>query len=163
MRIRKIQVVCDLDESPFIFAEAYGTYASEPGPDDRTIDREARGNMGRSECRYFVAVLSEEETGHPGSVEQDYQRMEALNRGEWCFECIEAKAVIEIDLPDNINSPYFLRISSLGVSGIESDCDSDDKWELIQDELAYLKNVLEAMNVDMGNFDVLTQAALNSM
>src|SRR5688500_10376303 len=52
----------------------FGEYSDVPGDDDKTIDRQERGDQWRNEHRYFIAALSGENTGNPESVEQDYQR-----------------------------------------------------------------------------------------
>ena len=120
-------------------ADWLGKYSSTPGPAANTIDREARGDCGRHEHRYFIAAMSPAETGNPESVEQDYKRMEAGMRGEWCLLGIEAKAQVQLT-GDTVQS-----ITSGGLWGIESDS-GEEYFKTIQDEqLDLLRGELEAI------------------
>lgn len=134
--IRSIKVQVLADESPD--TSWLGEYANEPGAEDRTIDREERGDMGRGEYRYFVAANSGEDTGNPESVEQDYQRMESLNRGAWSF--VGIRAVAEVVSGQGI----IQRISSAGLWGIESDSDSDMLEQTADEQIAELRAELES-------------------
>lgn len=114
-----------------------GKYTDEPGPADRTIDREERGDRGRGEYRYFVAALSAEETGNPESVEQDYARAEAYHRREWGMVGIIAAA--EICLP---GSAIVQRITSGGLWNIESDSSAEHFEEIEGEQLGELEEEL---------------------
>lgn len=116
-----VKVETDIDAD---FSDYLGEYASTLGPDDRTIDREERGDMGRGEHRYFVAAMSGEQTGNADSVEQDYQRAEAYNRGEWCMVGVYAVANIRIHTPQGGYSSI-QTIRTPGLWGIESDSTDD--------------------------------------
>ncbi len=113
-----------------------GEYETEPGPDDRTIDRAERGDQGRHEPQYFVAAMSGAETGNPKSVEQDYERMQDYNRGEWhmCFCNVIAK--IEVN-------GVLQTICSGGLGGVESDSDKSYFGEIMKDELAQIVSILK--------------------
>lgn len=69
---------------------------------------------------------------------QDYERAEALNRGEWQYVGISAKAVV-VSAGGVIQA-----LRSGGLWGIESDSDSDYLAEVARDELANLRTELEA-------------------
>ncbi len=94
-RIITVQFNREYDDDPDL--SNLGEYRDKPGDEDKTIDRKERGDCGHHEYRYFVATMSEKETGSPGSVEQDYQRMEAYNRGEWTMSFCLAKATVSIN------------------------------------------------------------------
>jgi len=115
--------------------------------------------MGRHEFRYFNASfnyvgkdgkptdgLSPEEVRK--YVRQDYERMEGLNAGDWCFVGIRAEA--EIVVIENVISgpPRFpitpQTITSGGLWGIESDSDRAFSESVEKDELADLRTQLLA-------------------
>ncbi len=76
-------------------------------------------------------------------VEQDYERMESLNRGDWCFLGIRAEADYSIGKDGD---PYLMQeISSGGLWGIESDSDADYFTSVEQEELAELRKQLEGI------------------
>lgn len=117
-----------------------GAYSARPGADDVTIDRQERGDMGRNEFRYFIAANSARETGNPESVEQDYNRAEALNRGDWCY--VGVYAVAEVVIAGTVQ-----KIRSGGLWGIESDSGRDYFEELRAEQLAELKEQLRAIGL----------------
>jgi hypothetical protein len=120
-------------------ADYLGVYSSTPGPEARTIDREARGDCGRHEHRYFIAANSPEETGNPESVEQDYKRMEAGMRGEWCLIGIRAEAEV------HLTGDTVQRITFGGLWGIESDSEENYFKQIETEELANLNAELLAI------------------
>lgn len=132
-RIDRVRFVREVDTDPDM--SYLGEYKSSPGAEDRTIDREERGDMGRNEFRYFIAAMSAKETGNPESVEQDYKRAEAMNRGEWWYVGIRAEARIVV-------GETCQRITSGGLWGIESDSGADYFAEVQAEELANLKEQL---------------------
>jgi len=135
VNVTKVEIVRECDNDPD--TGYLGAYTSKPGPDNRTIDREERGDMLRGEYRYFVAG---EETRNPDSVEQDYQRMEGLSRGEWCYLGIYAR--VEVIVNGTVQT-----IRSPGLWGIESDSSSAYFDEVAQDELDTLKGILSEMGI----------------
>jgi hypothetical protein len=155
VRIDKIVIVHEMDTNPD--ASYLGEYTSEPGLDGRTIDRKKRGDAGQNEYRCFVAEMSGEETGNPGSVEQDYQRMESLQRGDWYLMGIQAKAELSYDIGQG--NRRIERMQSGGLWGIESDSDADYIVEIEQNELMDLRSHLEVFGVDCSNFDELAEKA----
>lgn len=127
-QIRSIKLVREVDTSPDL--SFIGKYSQTPGKN--AIDREVRDHLPRGEFRYFNVA-------NPDSVEQDYQRMTAYNRGEWHMLGISAKAEIVVD-------GVCQQITSGGLWGIESDASEDYFREIEQDELAGLRRIL----VDLG-------------
>ena len=112
-----------------------GEYTNSPGYKNEAIDRKERGDMGKGEYRYFVPGMTGEETGNPDSPEQDYQRMENYNRGDWQMIGIRASAEIVVD-------GVCQTITSGGLWGIESDSGADYFSEVGRDELGQLRGLL---------------------
>lgn len=135
-RFESVKIERMIDDNPDF--SWIGEYTSAPGPDDRTIDREERGDCGRGEYRYFVATNSAEDTGNPNSVEQDYERMEDYNRGGWCFVGIRAVAVVYVN---NVKQ----ELSSGGLWGIESDSDNSYFAEVGREQLEELRGILQTL------------------
>jgi len=81
-------------------------------------------------------------------VLQDYERMESLNRGAWCFMGIDAEA--EIGLPQGTPHPvtgqsYLIqRLTSGGLWGIESDSERSYIEEEEKNQLSELRGVLRS-------------------
>jgi hypothetical protein len=156
--IDKIEIVKEPDTCST--GEELGKYTNTPGPDDRTIDRQARGDQKRSEYRYFVAAMSGAETGNPESVEQDYRRCESLNRGEWGYLSICARA--RVSYPDGLYSDKRTEYLSSGcLGGVESDCGDDCMRDIILEVLTGLRAHLAVFGVCLDNFDALAEAAMN--
>jgi len=78
----------------------------------------------------------------------DYERMLALDRGEWCYLGIMAKAVVSI--PCNGNSRRLETLTSGGLWGIESDS-GEYLDEVAQEQLEDLKSHLRAFGVYIRN------------
>jgi hypothetical protein len=70
---------------------------------------------------------------------QDYERMESLNAGDWCFIGIRAEAQIQT------GSDVVQDITSGGLWGIESDSGRAHIEETIREELSNLKTELLAL------------------
>lgn len=143
-KIRAVEVKREVDDCPDL--SYLGEYTSQPGDDDKTIDREERGDRGRHEYRYFVAAMSGEDTGNPESVEQDYRRMEDYNRNEWCM--LGITAVAQVSLNGVIQT-----IHSGGIWGIESDSDKDYLEEMAQEQLNELREQLKAIGFKANQID----------
>jgi hypothetical protein len=122
------------------------------------------GYMSRGEYRYFNPSFNYvDKDGHLGAdykddpngaeevrkyVRQDYERMESLNRGHWCFIGIRAEAEIMPNVvSDGLGKWHGITqtISSGGLWGIESDSDDGHIQETIREELANLKSELLAV------------------
>jgi IMP cyclohydrolase len=100
------------------------------------------GDMERNEYRYFNGNVE----NYPGNtpedirkyVRQDYERMERLNRGDWCYIGIRAEAKIMID---NVCQ----KITSGGLWGVESDSSREYFAEIEAEELYELRKQLTAV------------------
>ncbi len=141
--ILSVTIHHDVDDAPD--TSWIGEYTNEQSP--HSIDRKARGDMKRGEYRYFTPANTAEETGNPDSPEQDYQRMEALSRGDWCMMGVWAEAKIQLtgDSPTQ-------RIRSGGLWGIESD--SGDYFNQIdKEQLADLRAELEEIGFTKAQID----------
>lgn len=119
-----------------------------------------RGDMRRSEYRYFNPSFNYvDKHGHalPENtpeevrkyVRQDYERMEDLHRGDWCFIGIRAEAEVMpntvLDTPDGKKwHGVVQRVTSGGLWGIESDSGESYFSEVEQEELSNLKDELKA-------------------
>lgn len=133
--IRKIEVITVTDESPDTsFLGEYSNEATSPA----AIDRKACGDWTRGEYQYFNPAMTGDETGNAESPAQDYARFEALNRGDWHFIGVQARA--EIVIGDVIQ-----RITSGGLYGIESDSDAAYVTSVKKEELNGLVEILLAM------------------
>lgn len=143
MKILSITVRKEIDTDPD--TSYLGRYSNDPGPD--SIDREARGDMGRNEYRYFIPGMTAEETGNPESPEQDYQRSEALNRGDWNYIGLWAEAEAQLT-----NNGPVQTIRSGGLWGVESDS-GEYLAEIAKEELSQLRDELEAMGFAKKDID----------
>jgi hypothetical protein len=98
------------------------------------------GDMGRGELRYFNGPVENYKGESPEDirkyVRQDYDRMESLNRGDWCFIGMRAEAEVQT------GSDVVQRITSSGLWGIESDSGREHLEETQREELAQLKDEL---------------------
>lgn len=122
------------------------------------------GDMLAREFRYFnpsFNYITKTDTPSDGLtiaevrkyVRQDYERMESLNRGNWCFIGIRAEA--EISLPTLANKGCVhgrevfyhtsQNITSGGLWGIESDSDKPYLESVERDELADLREQLKTL------------------
>ena len=117
-----------------------GYYTDNPKSDEmsKAIDRQARGDVGSCEYRYFVPAMAGDETGNPESPEQDYRRCEDYNRGDWYMLGVIAKA--EILSPGGV----IQTVRSGGLWGIESDA-GDYFDEVEAEQLAELRTELESL------------------
>ena len=79
----------------------------------------------------------------------DYRRMEGLNRGDWCFTGIVAKATVECN-------GRLERFTSGGLWGIESNA-GNYLNDVMAEELADLKGHLTAFNIDVSDFDEMAE------
>ena len=116
-----------------------GEYSNTPKT-DYAIDRQELGDQGRNEFRYFNGPVENYKGESPENIRkyirQDYDRMQALQRGDFYFLGIRAEAQIQTD------SGIIQRITSGGLWQIESDSD-DGYLETVQtEELGELKKEL---------------------
>lgn len=114
------------------------------------------GDMGRNEYRYFNT--SGNYKGEPIEdirkyTRQDYARMESLNRGDWYFLGVVAKA--EVSIGGTIQ-----RIRSGGLWGIESDSEKSYIAEEESNQLAELKTILGEMGFSKRAISAATRESL---
>lgn len=122
------------------------------------------GDMRRNEYQYFNPSFNYvDKTGKaidtPENVRkytcQDYERMESLNRGDWCFIGIRADAEIQaaatwensVVSKASWHSPVapYQTITSGGLWGLESDTDSANLELIEQEQLSELRDQLHAL------------------
>jgi hypothetical protein len=132
----------------------------EPGNDigqdyGEPCDCNEGGSWNRNQYRFFNPSFNYiNKSGNPTDgmtyaearkyTHQDYERMEALQRGDWCF--IGIKAVAEVHLTDGDSFRTTTQIiRSPGCWGIESDSGQDYITEVEQEELSNLKSELSAI------------------
>ncbi len=105
-----------------------------------------RGDADRGEYRYFNGCVEnykgESPEGIRKYVRQDYERMERLQRGDWCFVGIRAEAEILLPLGD---ASIVQEITSGGLWGVESDSEREYLSEIETEELASLREQLGAV------------------
>jgi hypothetical protein len=112
------------------------------------------GDRGRNEYRYFNPSFNYvDKNGQPqGMTEadvikytrQDYERMERLNAGGWCFVGVRADA--EYSLEAGMHGERLMqRLHSGGCWGIESDSDKDHFKSIEDEELSGLEAQLHAI------------------
>ena len=142
LRIGRVWVEWRRDEDPDL--SFLGEYA-DTATSSAAIDREARGDKGNREFRFFNPAMTGDETGNPDSPEEDYRRMEAYNRGDWCMVGCVAKA--EVLVPSGAGCSTVQVIHSGGLWGIESDCGDDYRAEVQGDELEDLARQLDAFGL----------------
>ena len=137
-----VEMSCPDSEEPETWSE---NYSFEP----ISCDCDERGDMGRNEFRYFNGPV-ENYKGLPDAkirkyVRQDYERMESLNAGNWCYIGIRAEAKVVVVPFSNDHGVVVQRITSGGLFGVESDADRSYLDEIQKDELANLKAELLAL------------------
>ncbi len=136
MQLKSIKTETLPDDDPDL--SYLGEYSETAGPN--AIDRQERGDRSRGTYRYFNPAMSPKDTGNPDSVEQDYQRMESYNRGDW--QAIGIRVTAEVVIGGVLQT-----ITSAGLRGVESD--SSDKYldEIAAEQLDELRGILAEMGV----------------
>lgn len=134
-RIEIIRVCVLQDESPD--TSYLGEYSNTPR--DGAIDRKGRGDWDTRQYRYFNPTNVDPE--HPEYAEADYKRMENLNKGEWSFIGIMAKAHTSVSL-DGGKTWKTDFITSSGLWGIESDSGKEWLQEIANEQIEELKEIL---------------------
>jgi hypothetical protein len=104
------------------------------------------GDMERGEYRYFNGNVENYKGESPEQIREyvlrDYERMERLHRGDWCYIGIRAEA--EVLIPSNGHS-IVQEITSGGLWGVESDSDASYFKEIEDEELSELRKQLYAL------------------
>lgn len=116
-----------------------------------------RGDMGRNEFRYFNGLVENYKGEEPENIRkyirQDYERMESLNAGNWCYIGIRAEASVLLSANTSMSpkeraatcSHVTQTITSGGLWGIESDSDKSYFAEVEAEELSGLRTELTAL------------------
>ncbi len=129
-------------------------WASEDESQDLLIEKQdelqecdcSGGDMGRGELRYFNGCVENYKGETPADirkyVRQDYERMERLQRGDWCYMGIRAEA--EILLPSG-GASIAQEITSGGLWGVESDSDKSYLADIDTEQLSELREQLRAV------------------
>jgi len=116
------------------------------------------GDMERNEYRYFNGNVENYKGESPEDIRkyilQDYERMERLHRGDWCYIGIRAEA--EVSLTGDV----LQEVSSGGLWGIESDSSKEYFAEIEADELSELRKQLTAVGFSKR---AITTAVKNAM
>ena len=168
-KIESVKIVHMIDESPdtsfigeytdemsdWAISREYDAYVIDLPGDTKFSER------GREYRFFFLPYAGGEQ---PGTAEyrkygmQDYERMEALNRGDWCFIGIQAEATVSRDIGQGHRR--LQGFTSGGLWGIESDSGDDHLESVAHEELVDLKEHLEAFEVDTSDFDDFVEEAV---
>lgn len=124
-----------------------GEFSKTTGPG--FIDHRERSGQGNRVMQYFNPA-------NPEYAEQDYKRMMEFENGD--VSCIGIRAAAKVLIPTG-DHHIILYVKSPGLWGIESDSEDGYFKEVETDELASLKDMLIALNVDISNFDALSKEA----
>jgi hypothetical protein len=107
-----------------------------------------RGDMERGEFPYFNGAVENYKGETPEKIREyvrrDYERMEHLQRGGWCYIGIRAQAKILI--PSG-SASVVQEITSGGLWGIESDSDASYLTEIDEEQLSELREQLRAVGL----------------
>lgn len=119
-----------------------------------------RGDTDRGGLRYFNANVEnyKDETSEQirEYVLRDYERMERLNRGDWCYIGIRAEAKILIPSGGGC---LVQEITSGGLWGIESDSEESYFSEVEANELSKLHSQLSAIGFSKRSISTAIQSA----
>jgi hypothetical protein len=148
IRIERVFIRHKIDEQPDLTNLGNYSNTNQPGAI-------FRANAGTREFRYFIPAMTGEQTGNPDSPRQDFERMEAYNRGDWQSLGVFAEAIVSY--PDSPNCRRTERFTSSGLWGVESDS-GDYIAEVEKEQLAELKDHLAVFCVDTSNFEELANA-----
>lgn len=100
------------------------------------------GDMERNEYSYFNPTWENYKGESPADIRkycrQDYERMESLHRGDWCYLGIRADAEIVVD-------GVAQGISSGGLWGVEADSDGAFLEEIEAEQLSEIREQLRAL------------------
>jgi hypothetical protein len=143
------QYDCDCDDCQ---EEKAYTEATDAVRELAECDCGFSGHWDAREYRYFNPYESwaknDTEQDKRACARSQYDRMESLNAGDWCYIGIRAEARVIVN--ERIIGPVASHgiaqtITSGGLYGIESDSDKEHIEETIREELANLKSELLAL------------------
>jgi hypothetical protein len=133
-------------------SEAMATVIDRAEPTEY-CDCDERGDMLAREFRYFNGPVENYKGESPEDIRkyirQDYEHMESLNRGDWCFIGVRANAKVSIPSATDAGIPghtsLVQNITSGGLWGIESDSGREYIEEEEKNQLAELRDQLKAL------------------
>ena len=125
------------DNAIICVGEHRGRFVSDLSDDEILPDK-----CGRTTYCFFVPAMTGEQTGNPNSPIEDFERMAALNNGDWYYIGIRAEA--EVGISTNGKEWKLDRLISRGLWGIESDSEESFFKEVESDELNDLRETLSA-------------------
>lgn len=108
-----------------------------------------------SSCQFTQEEYLKNPEQVQGYIDKNKQRLEEFNRGDVYEVGIRAKA--EVSYSTGNGNRRIERFTSGGLWGIDSDSEETYFEEVKADELADLKNHLAQFNVDVSNFDELSE------
>lgn len=154
--IEYLEALYDQDFTNLPVSTRLQLHTSESNSDARVILEALRdsdcnctqgGSWDRREYRYFNGPVENHKGESPENirkyVRQDYERMERLNRGDWCFIGVRAEA--EILVPSGNDSSIVQEIRSSGLWGVESDSDGSCLKEIQDEQLSELREQLHSL------------------
>lgn len=148
LRIESIRIVAIVDDAPD--TSYLGEYTDQQSnwaidrqsgefiadlPEDHELPERGR------DYRYFAPYAGGEKPGsadYRSAGKADFDRMEALNSGDWCYLGIRAEARIVVEGVSQ-------QITSAGLWGVESDSGDDYLAEVGAEELQQLAEQLKAL------------------
>lgn len=142
LRIDHIEVVWIDDDNSS--ADSLGEYSRELKPGG--IDRRERPEYKEHEHPFWNP--GNYDPDHPEYALQDYERHEALGRGEWNYQGCVAKAVVSYSIGQGSRRLEFF--SSGGLWGIESDSSPVYMAETAVDQIHDLKQHLAVFGIPWG-------------
>jgi hypothetical protein len=182
--LESVAIRLKIDENPLF--DYYGKYTDElgpgvivvaykefyeklPAPMERDVDGRfyAKGvpdlpDRGR-EYRGFKPEAGGEKPGTKDFYKygmQDFKRMQAYNRQEWCQLGVIAEATVALIHKDHKS---FKTFESPGIWGIESDGGKDYFKEVAEEQLEQLKTILETFHVKTTGWQILAAKAIDDM
>lgn len=123
-------------EAPWVICRRHGEYVKNLGEDDCIPERSR-------EYRFFKPYAGGEPEGSDDFQrygKQDFDRMEALNRGDFYYMGVWAEARVKLTDGDLTQT-----ISSGGLWGVESDSPEDYLLDIEKEELVTLRRELIAV------------------
>ena len=147
-RILKVWIEKRQDESPD--TSHLGEYGSE-AKSEFAINRKERGDWERNQFEWFNPnhqnYAGEKRTIIEKYCEEDYRRMESLNRGDWYYLGVTAKAKVQL------TGDLWQTITSGGLWGVESDSGPNYLKTIADEQLAELRGQLLAIGFSAADCD----------
>lgn len=123
--------------------------------------QDEQGNI-ISSCKYTQEEYLRNPEQVQGYIDEDNRRLEQFHNNEICMIGIQAKTEVSYSL-NKQGDRRIERFTSSGLWGIESDSEESYLEEIQKEQIEDLKEHLRRFNVDLGNFEELTQQALQEV